>query len=104
MVLNFRTLISNLFKSEVLFPGNPCRPGGNVEFLENGDMELLDIGITLSYKEFCVSQNLPVSKAIDNVFCGDNYMFFKTATDMNGNLIVRACIPPKIKNEKFRYL
>ena len=78
-------LISNLFKGEVLFPGNPCRPGGNVEFLENGDMELLDIGITLTYKEFCVSQNLPDA-------------------DMNGNLIVRACIPPKIKNEKFRYL
>ena len=70
-------------------------------------MELLDIGITLSYKEFCVSQNLPVSKAINNVFFGDKLTtiyFLKTATDMNGNLIVRACIPPKIKNEKFRYL
>ena len=65
------------------------------------------MGIKLTYREFCVSQNLPVSKAINNVFLGIKLTaiyFFKTATDMNGNLIVRACIPPKIKNEKFRYL
>ena len=53
---------SNIFKEEVLFPRNPCRPGGNIEFLENGNMELLDIGVTLTYMQFCVDQNLPVSK------------------------------------------
>ena len=57
---------SNISKEEVLFPRNPCRPGGNIEFLENGDMELLDIGVTLTYMQFCVDQNLPVSKKAIN--------------------------------------
>ena len=61
-VLSFGRSSTNLFQEEVLFPGNPCRPGGNIEFLQNGDMELLDLGVTLTYGEFCVEQNLPVSK------------------------------------------
>ena len=50
-----------ILKEEVLFPANPCRPGGSVEFQPNGDMKLLGAGVTLTYREFCVEQNLPVS-------------------------------------------